>query len=64
MKLMENGSSTWSTKNLSMSQSKESPPKKDKEILKVYVEFDSCYRGKIEIWKDVNGKVVSYKIIR
>lgn len=65
-----------------MSQSKESPPKKDRtfevskdlegldkdqtfEVSKTSkVEFDSCYRGKIEIWKDGNGKVVSYKIIR
>ena len=28
------------------------------------LEYDSCYRGKIEIWKDGNGEVVSQKIIR
>lgn len=28
------------------------------------VEFDSCYRGKIEIWKDENGEVVRVSIIR
>ena len=28
------------------------------------VEYESCYRGKIEIWKDEKGKVVSQKIIR
>jgi hypothetical protein len=32
--------------------------------LAVTVEYDSCYRGKIEIWKDGNGEVVSQKIIR
>jgi len=28
------------------------------------VEYDSCYRGKIEIWRDDSGRVVSQKIIR
>lgn len=28
------------------------------------VEYDSCYRGKIEIWKDQNGVVVRVNIIR
>ncbi len=38
---------------------KESPPK-------LYdVEFESCYRGKIEIWRSVEtGKVIRMRIIR
>ncbi|WP_262480988.1 hypothetical protein [Algoriphagus resistens] len=28
------------------------------------IEYDSCYRGKIEIWKDENGVVVWMGIIR
>lgn len=34
------------------------------EPVEVTVEYDSCYRGKIEIWKDHSGRVVSQKIIR
>lgn len=28
------------------------------------LEYDSCYRGKIEIWKDGNGEVVRIRIVR
>lgn len=30
----------------------------------VTVEYDSCYRGKIEIWKDEKGEVVRMEILR
>lgn len=28
------------------------------------VEYDSCYRGKIEVWKDQEGNIVKQRIIR
>lgn len=32
--------------------------------LTVTIEYSSCYRGKIEIWKDESGEVVYQTIIR
>lgn len=28
------------------------------------LEIDSCYRGRVEIWRDRNGKIVNVDIIR
>lgn len=55
-----------------MSHSKKPPLKSGKEkdlsgfenLTGLTVEFDSCYRGKIEILKDANGEVVSLRILR
>jgi len=43
----------------------EPKPSKGSELLEGWtVEYDSCYRGKIEIWKDGNGEVVRTIIVR
>lgn len=47
------------------SEAKQSPQiNETASCLAVTIEYDSCYRGRIEIWKDRDGNVVYQKIIR
>lgn len=69
---MEPGLLIKEKKEIYMSQKKKSPLKnhKDKDLpgfqnlegLKL--EHDTCYRGRIEIWKDKKGNIVKQSIIR
>jgi hypothetical protein len=55
-----------------MSRLKKPPLKRPKQkdlsgfenLTGLTLEYDSCYRGKIEIWKDGKGEVVYQKIVR
>lgn len=51
-------------KKLPLKSGKEKPSKGSDPLEGCSLEYDFCYRGKIEIWKDENGEVVRMRIVR